>query len=115
MRCLIKTSFIPRRIKRSERVGIQWSILLGMPLIALIHLPYSWAASSADYEPYIPPTNPTESASLFVILAYSTIWLVLLFFVLTVWRRQKKVEAELRALHERLSSKEANKKGGINP
>ncbi len=62
-------------------------------------------AAGQDYEPFTQGGAETGqvSAPLYVILAYSIIWLVLLFFVASVWKRQKVVERDLEDLRRELS------------
>jgi CcmD family protein len=64
----------------------------------------SWGASpqGGDYQPYVAPQAEILSTPLFVLIAYSAIWIVLLIFVGSVWRRQRRVEAELELLRQRL-------------
>jgi CcmD family protein len=62
------------------------------------------AAPAGDYKPYVPPAPSETSTPLFVIIAYSAIWLVLMFFVVSIWMRQRRVDEEIRALQRRLES-----------
>ncbi len=60
--------------------------------------------AGGDYKPYVPPVGGVESiAPLFVIIAYSAIWLVLMGYLVSLWGRQRRVEEELGALQRRLS------------
>ena len=70
-------------------------LLLLAPLIS----PAPFAGG--DYKPYVPPAASDVPAPLFVIVAYSAIWLVLLIFLVSVWVRQRRVDEELRALQRR--------------
>jgi CcmD family protein len=69
------------------------------------------AASPADYQPYVPPAAAEVSAPLYVVIAYSAIWLVLLLFVASVWRRQRRVEEEIAGLRQLLAGP-ADRGGG---
>jgi CcmD family protein len=61
------------------------------------------AAPSGDYQPYQPSASAEGvSAPLYVVLAYSAIWLVLLLFVASVWRRQRQVELEIERMRHQL-------------
>jgi len=61
------------------------------------------AAKAEDYQPYTTGAETGQvSAPLFVIIAYSLIWLVLIGFVVSVWRRQRRVEEELDLLRRQL-------------
>ena len=50
------------------------------------------------FQPWRPPEKEQVSAPLFVVLAYSAIWLAVLAFVISVWVRQRRVEQELAQL-----------------
>ena len=69
------------------------------------------AAAPADYQPYVPPAASEVSAPLYVVIAYSAIWLVLLLFVISVWRRQRRVEEEIAGLRQLLAGP-ADRSGG---
>jgi CcmD family protein len=78
-------------------------------LALLLALPVLLASSTAaadpggDFQPYKPGAATEQvSAPLHVVLAYSLIWLVLLGFVASVWRRQRRVEAEIREMRRQL-------------
>ena len=71
-------------------------LLLLAPLLSLA------AAGGGDYKPYVPPAAGEGSTPLFVIIAYSAIWLVLMLFLVSVWWRQRRVDEEIRALQRRL-------------
>jgi len=61
------------------------------------------AAADPDYQPYAPaPAAEQVSAPLFVVVAYSLIWLVLLGFVVSVWLRQRSIGLELEQLRRQL-------------
>jgi CcmD family protein len=70
------------------------------------------AAPASDYQPYVPPEGGEVPAPLFVVLAYSAIWLVLLVFVASVWLRQRHVELELKELQRQLGAREVRGGGG---
>lgn len=77
--------------------------------LALLLVP-SLALAADDYQPYAPGAAGEQvSAPMFVVIAYSLIWLVLLGFVFSVWRRQRLAEADLDQLRRQL---EADGKGG---
>ncbi len=74
-----------------------------MPLLLLRPLLLLLAPTPAgDYQPYVPPASEAVSAPLFVVIAYAAIWVVLVIFLASVWRRQRRVEQELRDLEQRL-------------
>ena len=73
-----------------------------LTLTATLLEPVAWA-DPGDYQPYSAAASGGQvSAPLFVVLAYSAIWLVLLGFVATVWLRQRRLEAELPELRRTL-------------
>ena len=55
------------------------------------------APAAAGFKPWTPKKEQV-SAPLFVVLAYSAIWLAVLAFVVSIWRRQRRVEQELQTL-----------------
>ncbi len=62
------------------------------------------SAAEGDYQPYQPgASGEAVSAPLFVVIAYSAIWLVLVGFVVMVWRRQREVQRELERLAHELA------------
>jgi CcmD family protein len=81
-----------------KRLAALFCFCVALPVAALV-----WADDPRGYQPYV-ATSATDpiSAPLFVVLAYSAIWLVLLLFVLSVWRRQQRVEAEMEQLKKKL-------------
>ena len=82
--------------------GLSSRVLFLMFLLAP-HRALAQAGTGGGYQPYVPAAGAHEvSAPLFVVLAYSAIWLVLLSFIISVWRRQRKVEAELESLRQQL-------------
>jgi CcmD family protein len=69
----------------------------------LLHAP-AWAAEG-DYQPYQPGSEQAAvSAPLFVVIAYSAIWLVVTGFLVMVWRKQREVERELERLSRELAA-----------
>jgi len=54
--------------------------------------------AKGGFQPWKPPAKEQVSAPLFVVLAYSAIWLAVLAFVVSVWVRQRRVEQELAQL-----------------
>ena len=76
-----------------------------MSLTLLLLWPLLSAATGDGFKPYVPPSEAGAiSAPLFVLIAYAAIWVVLLVFLGSVWRRQRRVEEELRELQRRLES-----------
>jgi len=75
-----------------------------MSLTLLLLWPLLSTATGDGFKPYVPPSSEAGaiSAPLFVLIAYAAIWVVLLVFLGSVWRRQRRVEEELRELRRRL-------------
>jgi CcmD family protein len=48
----------------------------------------------------LPPSEQLPSAPLLV-AAYAFVWVAVMFYLWTIWRRLNKVEAEMRALEQR--------------
>src|SRR5436309_942362 len=59
-------------------------------------------AARSEYVPVkdLPPVDQLPAAPLLV-GAYSFIWVVVMFYLWTIWRRLGRVEAEMRALEQR--------------
>jgi CcmD family protein len=79
-----------------KRAGLViWSLLLAAPAWALQPPP------SGEFVPVdqLPPGDQLPSAPLLV-SAYAFVWVALLFYVWTIWRRLNKVESELHALEK---------------
>ena len=75
------------------------TLLLTLPLL----LAPSAALAAEDYVPYNAEAGAGQvSAPLFVIIAYSLIWIAVIGFVVSVWRRQRRLEHELDLLRQQL-------------
>jgi heme exporter protein CcmD len=94
-----------RRLIATATSALALLLLAGSEVLAAAPQGAGEAAGSG-YERYAPPQAAASvSAPLYVVLAYSLIWLVLVAFVASVWRRQRQVEQELRQLEQRLGLK----------
>jgi CcmD family protein len=51
----------------------------------------------------LPPSEQLPSAPLLV-AAYALVWVAVMFYLWTIWRRLNKVEAEMRTLEQRIVS-----------
>ena len=81
-------------------------VLMGMVCFAVISLadlvnPVAHADEWQEYDPQ--SAVGAVDIPLFVILAYSAVWLVTLAFVVATWRRQARVHAQMNELQQRLS------------
>jgi CcmD family protein len=75
-----------------------WGIALTtMPALAL-----QPPAGQSEFVPArdLPPAESIPAAPLLV-AAYAIIWVLVLFYLWTIWRRLNKVETEMRALEQR--------------
>lgn len=90
----------PRPVARigAAAARLRWFMCLVVVLVSA----RSAAATEVDYEPYAPSAAEQISAPLFVVIAYLTIWLVLILFLASVWLRQRRVVRELHDLQRRL-------------
>ena len=63
-------------------------------------------AGQSEFVPIseLPPADQLPAAPLLV-GAYAFIWLALMFYLWTIWRRLNKVETEMRALVQKTSSR----------
>jgi CcmD family protein len=61
-------------------------------------------AGQSEFRPIneLPPADQLPAAPL-LIAAYAFVWLVVMFYLWTIWRRLNKVEADMRALGRRSS------------
>jgi CcmD family protein len=76
-------------------------------LLLLLIAPAAFAIQTAppgqsEYVPIkdLPPTDQMPAAPL-LITAYAFVWLAVLFYLWTIWRRLGKVEAEMSALAQK--------------
>lgn len=81
--------------------------MLARTVTLLMTLPFVVASRTAvaaeDYVPYDAGAKADQvSAPLFVVIAYSLIWIALIGFVVSVWRRQRRLEHELDLLRRQL-------------
>lgn len=60
--------------------------------------PATQPPATGEFQPWDPSKKEQVSAPLFVVIAYSGIWLAVLAFVISVWMRQRRVEQELAEL-----------------
>lgn len=75
---------------------------------ALLALVDTAAVLADDYADYDPATAvPEVSAPLFVVLAYSAIWLCVVGYAVMIWRRQRRIDEQLAELRQRLAGETA--------
>jgi len=90
-------------IPRARNLAASLGRRVAPVVAALVTLAAGGAALAGEYEPYTGAGGKQQvSASLFVVLAYSAIWLAVLVFVVMLWRRLGQVREELHRLEERL-------------
>lgn len=72
-------------------------------LLGLLVLATPWLARADEFVNVDPSkVDKPTSAPLFVIISYSAIWLVVVFFAFLLWRRQSAVREELERAQARL-------------
>ena len=78
---------------------VLWScVLLAPAVLAVQQAP----PGQSEYVPIkdLPPTDQMPAAPL-LIAAYAFVWIAVMFYLWTIWRRLGKVEAEMRALAQK--------------
>ncbi len=81
--------------------------LVALTFLAMISVASAVAAQpAAGQEQFVPidqlPPSEQLPAALFLITAYAFVWVALLTYVWSVWRRIARVEEEVRALQHRV-------------
>jgi CcmD family protein len=79
------------------------SIMLGaLSVLAARLLAYQPTEGQQEFVPVdtLPPTEQLPAAP-FVVAAYAFVWLALMIYLWSIWRRLTKVEDEMRALENR--------------
>lgn len=72
-------------------------------LAALMLLGRVAAAAGEDgYQDVVAGAAQTSSAPVLVTIAYGLIWIVVLAYVVSIWRRQNRLSAQLQQLRRRL-------------
>lgn len=72
-------------------------------LVGLFLFAAPWVARADEFVNVDPSkVNKPTSAPLFVVISYSAIWLVVVFFAFLLWRRQSAVREELQRAQARL-------------
>jgi CcmD family protein len=86
---------------KSMKRGFERGSLCSSMLFLVLLARDAWAAE--EYQAYVPPrASGGEGSQLFVVLAYSAIWFLLLAFVVSLWHRQRRIEQELDELRRQL-------------
>jgi CcmD family protein len=110
-------------IKNRSRMAIVLGLLLGV----LVASPLAGAAAGMPSQPGQPPRAdqrggdgfvpvkdlPTQDklpAAPLLVSAYAFVWLVLLVYVWSVWRRLTRVEREVRDLSTRLAARQGERR-----
>ncbi len=76
-----------------------WSLLLAAPAFALQQPPSGFVPVDQ-----LPATESLPAAPL-IIAAYAFVWVALFVYLLSIWRRLGKVDAEMQALERRLGQR----------
>jgi CcmD family protein len=86
-----------------QRVFIAMTLIcLSAPAVLAGQPPSAAAQEGFVSIDQLPPSEQLPAAPL-LIAAYAFVWVALIFYVWTVWRRLDKVEADMRALERRSS------------
>jgi|GEM_PF-4403639 CcmD family protein len=77
---------------------------LGISLVYIVFQTTSVFATKGggEYEAFKPGMSQNVNVPLFVVIAYSVIWIVLLGLLVALWRRQGRLNAELEQLEAQL-------------
>jgi hypothetical protein len=85
-------------LRFSARKRVAWTLALVFSLTA-----FATSALADDYVDFDPSKQtPSVSAPLYVVLAYSAIWLAVIGFAVMIWRRQRTVDEEIVGARQRL-------------
>ena len=78
---------------------VAWTALVALFLAAPAFAVQTAPPGQSEYVPIkdLPPTDQIPAAPL-LIAAYAFVWIAVLFYLWTIWRRLAKVEAEMAAL-----------------
>jgi CcmD family protein len=79
-----------------------WTLLLTIALTAAPATAFQPPTGQSEFVPVkdLPPTETIPAAPLLV-TAYAFIWVAVMFYLWTIWRRLNTVEAEMRALAQK--------------
>jgi len=84
-------------------------LFIALTTIALTAAPALAQQPAAGQNEFVPVSSlpPTEKmpAAPFLIAAYAFVWLAVMFYLWTIWRRLNKVEADMRTLEQRAASR----------
>ena len=88
-------------VMRRVLIAIDSMVLLAAPAFA-----FQTSAGQTEFVPVnqLPPTDQLPAAPL-LIAAYAFVWVVLMFYLWSIWRRLAKVEVDMRSLEQRSASR----------
>jgi CcmD family protein len=94
-----------RRLKTATIVPVKMvlTVLFACVLLApAVQAVQQAPPGQSEYVPIkdLPPTDQMPAAPL-LIAAYAFVWIAVMFYLWTIWRRLNKVEAEMRALAQK--------------
>jgi CcmD family protein len=80
-----------------------WILLASVALIAPAVLAAQPPAGQSEFVPVdsLPPADQLPAAPL-LIAAYAFVWLAVMVYVFSIWKRMNKVEDEMRALAQKM-------------
>ena len=93
---------VPLRVLRVLTTVALIALTAGAPLLA-----QSQSPGQEEFRPISPEEAALERlpATPFVFWAYALVWLVLILYVFSLWRRLGRVERELETIHTRLGAR----------
>lgn len=88
-------------------VSLAWWVAAATPLLAL----QPPSQPQGEFVPInqLPPSDQLPAAPLLV-AAYAFVWIALVFYVWTLWRRLNKVEADMHALERRQGGRQEQRR-----
>ena len=80
-----------------------WMLLVSFALLAPALLAAQPPAGQSEFVPVdsLPPADQLPAAPL-LIAAYAFVWLAVMVYVFSIWKRMNKVEDEMRALAQKM-------------
>jgi CcmD family protein len=103
MLSVVRQLMLSMPLLRGGRRLLNAGLLSVLALLPFYGIGVALAIPQDDYQPYSAATSSSgPSEMLFVLIAYFAIWFIVLLFVISIWRRQLRVESELEQLQRQL-------------
>ena len=92
-------------VRRGVWVAVYWIMLAVVPVFA-----FQPPAGQGEFVPInqLPPGDQLPAAPL-LIAAYALVWVVLMLYLWSIWRRLGRVEADMRSLEQRSAHRSAGR------